>query len=186
MKLIFFTSYIFLFFIFAFPVQAHVLKTDNSVGAVIHIDPEDDPIAGEVSNIYFEFKDKNGDFKASECDCQFIVKKEGQEIFRTALFGAGDEPNLTSSAVSYTFPDKNIYQIEVSGKPTTGELFSPFTLRYDIRVERVKDTALTTNAPDESKEPTGFKLHWFHYLIITLGIGILLSIIFFSKGSHQR
>lgn len=164
-------------------VSAHMLKTDQGIGAVIHIDPEDDPIAGEVSNIYFEFKDKEGKFKASECECQFIVKKDGQQIFSTALFEGNSEPNLSSSAVSFTFPERNIYQIQVVGKPKTEGGFNSFTLNYDIRVERQSE-GLSGSSVGEippTKESSFFIDHIIHFFVGGVGIVVVVLVLFYSR-----
>lgn len=43
--------------------SAHVLKTDGSIGAVVHIDPDDDPIIGKSANFFLEFKDTKNKFQ---------------------------------------------------------------------------------------------------------------------------
>lgn len=42
-------------------VSAHVLITDknNQIGSVLHITPDDDPIAGQPSALYFDIESKN-------------------------------------------------------------------------------------------------------------------------------
>lgn len=35
--------------------QAHILKASGSVEAVMHVTPEDDPIAGKQSDFFFYF-----------------------------------------------------------------------------------------------------------------------------------
>jgi hypothetical protein len=42
--------------------SAHVLLSNNTVGGVLHIDPEDDPIAGQPAKFYIELKDKQNQF----------------------------------------------------------------------------------------------------------------------------
>lgn len=46
---------------FSQKAYAHVLVSDesNTVGAVLHITPDDDPIAGESAHIFFDVQDKN-------------------------------------------------------------------------------------------------------------------------------
>ncbi len=52
---------IFLFFGFLLPspAAAHILASDQVIGAVLHIDPNDNPIVNKVSGFFLEFKDKN-------------------------------------------------------------------------------------------------------------------------------
>lgn len=132
--LVFLTSH---FLLLPLPVKAHVLKTDSSIGAVIHISPEDDPIAGEQADFFFEFKDRQGKFTPQGCDCTASIVTGGKEIYSQPLFQNSDNPSLEDATFSYTFPERNIYKVKVSGKPTEGNVFEPFTLEWDIRVERV-------------------------------------------------
>ena len=124
---------------FSYPQNAlaHVLKTDGSVGAVIHVSPEDDPIAGESTDFYFEFKDKTGKFTPENCDCNGSILQGGKEVYSAPLFQNSTNPSLENASFSYTFPEKNIYKVRVSGKPITTGVFESFTLEWDIRVARV-------------------------------------------------
>jgi hypothetical protein len=160
---------------------AHVLKTDESIGAVIHIDPEDDPIVGQPSNIYFEFKDRQDKFRANECDCKFIVLKNGEQVFMEPLFGNDSEPTLTSSAVTYTFPEKNIYQIQLKGSPKDGISFATFTLHYDIRVEREIEKS---NNETSNVEKYSISASWYLYLIIGLGILSVVTIVIWGRKKY--
>ena len=108
----------FSFLILAKPVSAHILKTDKTVGAVLHIEPEDDPIVGQQSGFFFEFKDTTGKLKLENCDCTFSILENGKQIYSQPL----------NNNLFFTFPQKDIYQIRLAGKS--------FSLTYDIRVER--------------------------------------------------
>jgi len=142
------------FQLFATSISAHVLKTDGSVGAVIHVSPEDDPIARESTDFFFELKDKTGKFKPENCDCRGIILQSGKEIYSEALFQDAN-PSLENASFSFTFPEKNVYKVRVSGKPTTPGAFEPFTLSWDIRVARESETQPTgqeTQEKNQSKE----------------------------------
>jgi hypothetical protein len=128
-----------LLFITATPAQAHVLISDGTIGAVLHVDPEDDPIVGQQSNFFFEFKDKQNKFKPENCDCTFTIKESDKVIFTQPLFQNTNNPSLNNASVSFTFPKRDIYEVAVVGKPNASEAFQPFTLTYNIRVERIAD-----------------------------------------------
>ncbi len=134
----------FCLFTFSTPVYAHVLKTDGTIGAVLHVDPEDDPIAGAQSGFFFEFKDKEGKFAPQNCDCTFSIIEDGKQIFSQPLFQNNPSPSLTSASIFFTFPEKNVYQVKVVGKSNTPGSFQHFTLLYDIRVARESDNQPTT------------------------------------------
>ncbi len=102
--------------------QAHVLEVDNSIGAVLHIDPEDDPLTRQVSKMYFELKDKTGKFKVAECDCELSIKNSlKQELERVSK--PDIHPNSTVLTYSYVFPVKGIYTLEIVGKPLVPNAF---------------------------------------------------------------
>jgi hypothetical protein len=165
-----------LFFAFTFPSQAsaHILSTDGNIGAVIHIDPDDDPIAGEQTGFFFEFKDKQNKFNPQQCECRFTILEGGKELYAQPLFRDNTSPSLTSASVSYTFPIKDVYKIQVTGKPTSPDAFQPFTLTYDIRVERESDNKTPT-------EQTWLSTHVHHirttgiiaFFVIILGIYLI-------------
>lgn len=132
----------FLFFLLLIPqnTYAHVLQTDKSIGAVLHITPEDDPIIGEQTAFFFEFKDKQNKFNPQNCTCTFSIAEEGRQIYTQPLFQDNQNPSLTNASVFYTFSHKNIYQIKITGEPKGEGAFQPFSLLYDIRVQREPDT----------------------------------------------
>ncbi len=153
-------------------VDAHVLQTDNSIGAVLHISPDDDPKTGEQSGFFFEFKDKENKFKPENCDCTFAILSKGKEIFSQPLFQDNSDPNLTNASLFYTFPTPDIYQIRVTGKPTTPGAFKDFTLSYDIRVE-----GKGNKSDAGSLNQNWFTQHLPHILGVGIGIVVLGGVI---------
>ncbi len=115
---------------------AHILKTDGVIGAVLHVNPEDDPIAGEESSFFFEFKDKTNKFDPADCECIVTILQSGKQIYSQNLFENNDAPSLENASFSFTFPQKNVYKISISGKPIKANSFQVFNLEYDIRVSR--------------------------------------------------
>jgi hypothetical protein len=128
--LIFLLSLLILHFALLTSVDAHILKTDGSIGGIIHIDPEDDPIAGELSNIFWDLTNNGQKFNIDDCICYVSILENGKEI---------EKERLMNETFTYTFPKKDVYQILVSGSPKGKSSFAPFNLSYDIRVERVSD-----------------------------------------------
>ncbi len=115
--------------------QAHVLKSQGSVGAVLHIEPEDDPIAKAPTTLYFEVKDKEGNFQASTCICTVKVYQGNEEI---AVI-PGQEAGNSAITAPVTFPARDIYTVVFEGKPLLSTGFNSFSLSYDIRVSRIDE-----------------------------------------------
>lgn len=122
-------------FAFASEVSAHILKSDGPIGAVLHIDPDDNPIIGKQATFFLEFSDKDGKFSLADCNCKFHILKNNEELFSTFLVPF-EEGSNTASGFSYTFKEKGVYQIQVEGEPVNSSTFSSFSLSYDWRIER--------------------------------------------------
>ncbi len=164
-------------------VSAHVLKSDSSVGAIIHLSPEDDPGIGEETNFYFEFKDKEGKFKPENCDCKGLIIKDGKEIYSVPLFQSNTSPNLESESFVFTFPEKDMYKVQVRGEPLSVGSFEPFILSWDIRVEResqVKSSADTTQTSNRF-------INWFTQNVALVIVAIIaVVLIIFSLIKKRR
>ncbi len=93
------------------PAFAHVVIRDetNSVGAVLHITPDDDPVAGDKANLYFSIE--NQSLVRSNVTIAITDEATGQI--------ANVEASMNSSSVSaeYVFPSRGVYSInlKVSG-----------------------------------------------------------------------
>ncbi len=160
-------------------VSAHVLESSGSIGAVLHIDPEDDPIAGQPAGFFFDFKDKQNKFKPEKCDCTFVVLENGQQIYSQPLFQGNASPSLTSASVFYTFPKKDVYQVQVKGKPLKPNDFEPFTLKFDIRVAREGGQLSSSNSDSAAS--------WiFFHLIHILGGVIIVGFLIFAVIKRSR
>lgn len=147
-------------------VSAHILKSDGSIGAVVHITPDDDPIIGQVAEFYFEFKDKLGKFTPKDCLCRIVIAENGQEIYSQDLVDASNK-NQTTLGFTYTFQEKGVYQIKVSGNSVNAVSFSPFNLSYLIRVSR----------ENPQKPASNFLLNNIHFFIIAGIVAVFLGMI---------
>lgn len=155
---------------------AHILESEGSVGAVLHINPDDDPLANNESIIYLEFKDKNNRFQLQNCDCTVTVLKSGEKIHTQSLTPTNDTEN--TGTFNYIFPEKNIYKIKVTGKPYQGNSFEDFTFTYDIRVARENSDNLTRD--NEKKQ---YNVPWL-YITLTLLVFILSIIVIIKRKQN--
>jgi hypothetical protein len=118
------------------PAEAHFLATDGNIGAILHVDPNDSPVAGSQASFFFEFKDKQNKFKPENCNCTFEIDENGKTIFYQLLFQSNSNPNLSNASVFYTFPRIDVYEIKVVGNPEIPNAFQPFTLKWYFRVDQ--------------------------------------------------
>jgi hypothetical protein len=173
--LIFLLPILLLLFCIAKPVEAHFLATDKNIGAVLHVDPNDEPIAGSQASFFFEFKDKENKFNPQNCDCTFFISENEKVIFSQALFQNNSSPNLTNASVFYTFPQIDVYEVKVVGKPLTPNAFQPFTLTWNFRVDQQANANEQTIS--EQNSSNFFSTHLIHFW--TIGIFIIFFLIYF-------
>lgn len=147
-------------------VQAHILKTDGTIGAVIHVDPDDDPYIGVPSSLFFEIKDTTGRFKPDLCDCTVTIHRGGELI---------DSFPLTHVDATYTFPQRGIYTITLAGKPRQPDVFDSFSLTYDIRAARESN-------PVQSEETTQIPI----VLAATIGLTISCMIVWLISKRKRK
>ena len=110
--------------------SAHVLKTDGAIGAILHIQPDDNPTAGKPVSYTLSFNNGAGGFRLSDCNCAVTVLKNGKMIGTKSLAAASG----SLSTNTYTFPQAGVYTLRVSGTPKGDGGFQPFTFSYDVRV----------------------------------------------------
>lgn len=177
--LLFLSFFVSFLWLWPYPALAHILKTDGSIGAVMHTDPDDDPVANSVTGIYFEFKDTQNKLTAGNCDCTFSILESGKEIYSQPLFQNNSTPTLDNSTVFFTFPKEDTYQVKVVGKPNISGNFQSFTLVYNVTVgknlpeDKIATPSSTTIPPDISSA-TSSPTHLLTYLGVALGILVAL------------
>src|SRR5579859_812511 len=92
---------------------------------------------------FLSLKIRKINFNQKDCDCEFSIIENGNVIYAQPLFENNKTPNLSNASVFYTFPQEDVYQIKVIGKPNTPNVFQPFTLVYNVRVDQIADTTTT-------------------------------------------
>lgn len=156
------------------PVYAHILLTDGSIGAVVHISPDDDPIVGENADFFFEFKDKDNKFQPQNCDCQYEIKSGNRIVASGDLFASATNPSLENASFSLIFPERGIYNLSITGTPKNSGDFNKFKLTDSIRIERTSQSKSTTQADNF------FTSHYLHFFVFGAGIGIFLILLSFK------
>lgn len=167
-KNIFLFLCVFAYLLIPVNVYAHVLQTNGTIGAVMHVDPNDDPTSGQPATISFTFKDTADKFTPQNCDCHVKILENGSTIYAQPIFQNTQTPSTANASVIYTFPQPDVYQIVVTGAPITKNGFQSFTLTFAIRTEQ----------PLSSSQPTPpvitFLTTYFGYIIAGSIIAILL------------
>ncbi len=123
------------------PIDAHELKANSQVGALMHIQPDDSPQAGKAALTWFALVKRGGEsVPLAKCDCHLAIYS-GKQAKGTALIvptlreGKIEEPVGTNTRLvaDVTFPKAGEYTMVLSGKPKAGGHFDPFKLQWVVR-----------------------------------------------------
>ena len=109
--------------------SAHVLKIDGHISVLLHVNPDDDPVAGQQTTYFLYFHDDTGKFALSKCTCTVTVQSQGQTIASQSV----DAIDASDTENSYTFPDPAVYTMRVDGKPKQADAFQPFNVLFTVR-----------------------------------------------------
>ncbi len=122
------------------PAAAHKVEVSGDVGGTLHIEPNDNPRAGEPSQAWFALTRRGGKvIPLAQCNCQLAVYAEPYAAGEPALL----EPTLKAVAVEryqgipgaeIVFPKPGLYQLELNGKPASGAKFKPFEFKFEVTV----------------------------------------------------
>ena len=116
------------------PALAHGTKKDNDISVYIHIDPNDKPVAGKTSTIYFFVTDKDNKYTDNDCNCRIKIEKDGKVLYNRVIHKKEYLGDPTSVAVKYVFPQLGTYTVSIDGQPKKPEQFQAFNLSYPIKV----------------------------------------------------
>lgn len=141
--------------------QAHVLLTDTkaNIGAVLHINPDDDPIAGQTNQLYFDVQDKGSKVRITYSGYELLINDELGKTAKPAL-----EIANTTLIASYNFPRQGLYKLTLRSK-SSYEQFQKVAMTYSLRVSR------GTINPTETKEEYPLAT------VTAMGAGIALAVL---------
>lgn len=172
--------------------QAHELETGKkTVGALLHVDPNDAPVAQQVATLTFTVKDMTNRFTSEQCTCTLVISSGTAEIYKKAIAGTKDK--LISQ---FTFTTPGAFTLTLSGEPKVEGAFDDFSLTYNVEVSGASQKA----APRASANQPGIspgtvpgsiknKLDLFENPLVVLGPIVLLTILgslffAFRKRNH--
>jgi hypothetical protein len=112
---------------------AHVLKQDNGISAVLHIPPDDNPQAGQSTELDLSFGDDANAFSLTDCHCLVTIESDSSKIIYRAVPQPALKGATLDSIAHVTFPTVGVYHLTVSGSATHGN-FKPFSLDFLVRV----------------------------------------------------
>lgn len=142
--------------------SAHVLLMDTtkSVGAILHIMPDDDPIAGEESDMYF---DRQGAASGEGATVSLSIRKDRGEAVDVRV-----ATTKSLSTATYVFPAQGVYQLIFTVKDDA----ATYIFEQSHRVTRG-----VASAGSKASSP-----YWAEALFVITSVGMLvLLIVAFSR-----
>jgi hypothetical protein len=143
---------------------AHTVQISENVGATIHLEPNDNPRAGEVTQIWFALTRKGGKvIPLKNCNCQLAIYSEPHVTGELALI----EPRLKSiqaeryqdiPGAEVTFPKPGAYQLLLSGKTAIEGKIKPFELQFLVTVATGKAVDIPQSGQNIGREETTNRL----------------------------
>lgn len=143
---------------------AHNVKISSNVAATFHIDPNDNPRAGEKAQAWFVLTKQGGErISLESCDCHLAVypsqAKEGDSpVLQPALTSIAIEQHQDAPSAEVVFPKAGIYRLELVGKPKDGVSFQPFELSYEVTVQGKPATPAIAPSAQLDRQAPNFNL----------------------------
>ena len=141
--------------------SAHVLIQDvtGTVGAVLHITPGDDPVAGMPSTISLSIDDTS----LSENNSKFTIKNKADESIDAIQY----TQNKGTLTAEYVFPTQGTYELRIMVRTTKNK-------NYDFTYVQRVSKGVGTNIED-STHPLA------RFIFLSTSIALVYTIVFFVK-----
>ncbi len=138
------------------PAIAHQVEIHNDVGATIHLEPNDTPLAGAPSLVWFALTQRGGSIiTLAECDCTLTVYDATHQVIATpALTPTTAEGFQNIPSATVTFPKVGNYELVLTGTPLANADFAPFELRYTVVVAGQAKGSANMSATDRPSQPS--------------------------------
>lgn len=150
--------------------QAHVLFIDEqtNIAAIFHSNPNDDPAAGESSELFFDIQDKNSDVRIPYSGYDLIIINSTGEktIVPTSAFGS-------TVKAEYVFPSKGLYSIALESQPKY-DAFQKVRIAGSLRINR--GIGQTSVSPDYA---------FAVYALVAAGAALCITVIIFINNRRD-
>ena len=143
-------------------VSAHKETPSGPEVVQLHINPDDKPVAGQVSALYFEFANDTEPFDVRTCACIVEVKQDKAVLSRITLGATSIQPGGKDALIQYAFQRAGKYEVALIARPEGGASFKPFTAEFPV----------TVAGADPKPLPAGV---WYGLIAGVLVLGALIA-----------
>jgi hypothetical protein len=111
-------------------VSAHQTATNDGATVTLHVNPDDQPIAGQPAYVYVTKVrvGRRARFRWRKCACRLTVTSAGGEL-------VGDLAVRGSAAIPFVFPQEGAYGMTLSGRYRRRHRWRPFSVTFGIRAD---------------------------------------------------
>lgn len=95
---------------------AHELKEDHGVDVVLHIEPDDNPVAGQAVRLELQFGSIEGSFSVHDYKLRLAAEDAGQSAKSVDITPINAEA-LSQGTAPITFDRAAVYDLVVTGTP---------------------------------------------------------------------
>ena len=175
------------------PVLAHQIRIDQNMAGTLHLEPNDQPQAREITPTWIALRQPGGSVvTAADCDCQLqlLDVQTGKQI-ELEIVPLAIAPDAVAAEI--TFPSVGQYELLLQGQPsaTAQTQFSPFQIRFPVTVATI---ATANSVPEPAAQPgastaeipadvtpelieAGESSSWLRVLIpVSIGVGLLSAL----------
>ncbi len=140
---------------------AHKIEISGTVGATLHLEPNDTAKAGEPVLAWFAPIEAGGKvIPLSQCDCtlQWQSRRNGAIAPPTTvpLQPKTVEGYREIPAAEIVFPQPGLYALTLAGTPKGGRAFQPFSLTFEVAVTAgptARPTPASASPPARPRPP---------------------------------
>ncbi|MFO0702265.1 MAG: hypothetical protein U0514_00045 [Candidatus Andersenbacteria bacterium] len=125
--------------------HAHELEESGAAGAVLHVEPNDSPVAEATSTISFVLTNHDDDFSLEDCACTLRVLQGDLQLAELSPATAEKvEHGVFNLGYTYVFPAAGAYVLELAGTRKPNATFEEFLLHYDINAVQPQAAAISS------------------------------------------
>ena len=117
-------------------VLAHELVRDGNVAALMHTDPDDAPLVGKATAVFFELNQRGGRAIAlAGCTCSLSIYAGSVRAGARPVTQGNLRQGKGELLSSVTLPAAGAYTVVLQGRPKAGAAFNPFKLSWTVRAD---------------------------------------------------
>ncbi|MEL6138583.1 MAG: hypothetical protein AAFQ61_02990 [Cyanobacteria bacterium J06626_23] len=137
---------------------AHQVELSGEVGGTLHIEPTDNPRAGEPAVTWFALVKAGGEpVPLAACDCELVVyalprQPDDSPLSQPDLAPLSAEGFKAIPSAEITFPAVGEYELLLTGSAIGEPVFEPFELSYEVLVARGSQATIDAEPVSETAE----------------------------------